>query len=87
MNLYYISQSVRSGWDTYDSAVVAAKTAADAKTIHPANYQNDGDDKWWEDKSPYGAWAPHPDNVEAELIGRAKRGTKRGVIVASFNAG
>lgn len=33
-----------------------------------------------------GSWA-HPDDVTATLVGTAKPGTKRGVIVASFNAG
>lgn len=85
MNLYYITQNVRSGWDTYDGAVVAAKNIKDARTIHPSNFT---DNNWWEEpQSPYSAWAHRLDQVEVELIGKAKRGVKRGVVVASFNAG
>lgn len=76
MNLYLISQNKNSGWDTYDSAVVAAKSAASAKKIHPNEYVN------WDTHS----WA-NPKQVEAEFIGKAKKGTKAGVICASFNAG
>lgn len=85
MNLYYISQDIANGYDTYSAAVVAAKDAEDAKTIHPSSYE---EDKWWE-RGPdlYGTWANHPSEVKAEYIGKAKPGTERGVILASFHAG
>jgi len=35
VNLYHISQQVNNGYDTYDSAVVAAETAEQAKCMHP----------------------------------------------------
>lgn len=35
MNLYKISQDVNDGWDTFDSAIVAAKSEEDARNIHP----------------------------------------------------
>ena len=35
MNLYFISQSVNCGYDTFDSAVVSAGTPSSAKNIHP----------------------------------------------------
>ena len=38
MKLYLISQSMRCDYDTYDSAVVAAESESDARTIHPSIY-------------------------------------------------
>lgn len=73
MNLYLISQDENTGYDTYDSAVVAAETAEDAAKIHP-----DGS---------FGSWAKRPENVKVKLIGTATEGTPEGVICASFNAG
>lgn len=80
MNLYRISQSVCGGWDTYDSAVVAAKTEDDAKVIHPSGRKTIHDEFSYD-------WAKKVEDVEAELIGKAVKGTEAGVIVASFNAG
>ena len=76
MKLYYIRHTKMLGYDSYDSAVVAAKSEEDAKDIHPS------DSKKWD----YSTWVSRED-VIAELIGTAKAGTIRGVIVASFNAG
>ena len=80
MNLYKISQDKNNGWDTYDSAVVAAETEDDAKTIHQDGNRSLPDDEWT-------SWVNSPNDVSAELIGVAKATTERGVIVASFNAG
>ena len=33
MNLYLIKQDKADGYDTYDSAVVSAKTVEDARTV------------------------------------------------------
>ena len=83
MKLFLISQKQSNHYDTFDSAVVAALTAEDAKAIHPdgcgeppSDWNNDG---WWD-------WAM-PEHVHAEHIGRALKGTQAGVICASFNAG
>lgn len=35
LKLWLISQNERKGWDTFDSAVVAAKTAEEARLINP----------------------------------------------------
>lgn len=81
MKLFLISQHVNQGYDTYDSAVVAAESHADAKKIHPSDDQS----RWTQ---PYSrTWASKPVEVSATLIGEAKPGTKAGVILASFNAG
>ena len=78
MNLYLISQTENDDYDTYDSAVVAAKSEEDARLINP-----DGPE--W--NRQFGGWCSTPEAVTVELIGRAKKGTVSGVILASFNAG
>ena len=75
MNLYKISCGGARCYDTYDSAVVAAKTAGEAQRIHP-------DDKYHSE----GTWVPS-DQVTVTYLGKAKRGIKSGVVLASFNAG
>ena len=93
MNIYKISQTVNDDWDTYDSAVVAAENEEEAKKINPDKY---AEEEWWNDnyKLGYyrlgytsGSWCFTLEQVKVELIGVAKEGTKKGVIVASFNAG
>jgi hypothetical protein len=76
MKLYLISQTEKRGYDTYDSAVVAANSEEEAVNIHPANYNH------WDIYS----WC-QPKDVKVELIGTAVEGTEKGVIAASFNAG
>ena len=83
MNLYHISQDVYNGYDTYSDAVVAAKTAKSAATFHPMG----GDWRVPHDTYCGGAWVNDPAQVSVEYIGKAKRGTKEGVICASFHAG
>ncbi len=79
MNLYHISQSVNNGWDTYDSAVVAAETAEQAAATHPYEFAA------WDSIFPM--WASFPEQVTVKLIGTALEGTTAGVILSSFNAG
>ena len=83
MNLYLISQNVHNGWDTYDSAVVAAESEEAARSINPSGKKNwDGKaDSWGTD-----GWCAKED-VNARLIGKAARGIQPGVVCASFNAG
>ena len=77
MKLYLISQTQNDGYDTYDSAVVAASDEAHARSINP-------DGKW---RDYAGAWCASADDVTAVYLGEAKEGTEAGVICASFNAG
>jgi hypothetical protein len=79
MNLYLISQNQNIGYDTYDSAVVVAKSEEDARLIHPRNTDWNGTD------DSYGAWCVK-ERVKVQLIGKAVKGIS-GVICASFNAG
>lgn len=78
MNIYKIYQTENSNYDTYDSAIVAAKTENDARTIHP-----DGANGPLEEDS----WVDNPRFVHVKYLGKAEDGTKRGVILSSFNAG
>jgi hypothetical protein len=94
--LWLISQAVNSGYDTYDSAVVCADTAKEAKRISPSEFDDWHDNAWYftyadghKNDYPDGGdtWA-HPDKVKAELIGKADKSILRGELVcASFNAG
>lgn len=81
MKLYLIQQDTNMGYDTFDSAVVAAKSEEDAKTIHP---YADADRTGWESNT---TWCKTPEQVQATLIGTACKGTARGVVLASFYAG
>ncbi len=79
MNLYLLTQHEVSGWDVYDSCIVAAPSISRAKMISPSIgiVGIETSDMWANDIK----------NVKAKLIGSAKNGTKEGVILASFNAG
>jgi len=98
VNLYLVSQTVNDGYDTYDSAVVAAESEADARLIHPGDRcQADVvNDRWIEHYSDgtlrvlpefLQDWASRPSRVSVQLIGVAVEGTEAGVICASFIAG
>ncbi len=78
MNLYKISQDVNNGYDTHDSAVVAAENEEEARNTHPSCGE------WGE---IWSTWAERPDQVKVELLGVAKEGTNARVILSSFNAG
>lgn len=75
MFLYKISQDVNRGYDTFDSAIVAAPDANSAKMIYPGKGCYDVD-----------AWCDYS-YVKVDLIGTTAPGVKMGVILASFNAG
>lgn len=81
MKLWLISQSANNGYDTYDSAVVAAESEDAARMTHPSNQEG-----WDGKRERYGTWSS-ADQVKVEFIGEAKPDTKPGVICASFNAG
>jgi hypothetical protein len=76
MKLFKIWQTENNGYETYDSAIVAAKSKTDAANIHPDTYPNPNHHTW-----------VSPDKVFVEYLGTAKSKIKRGVICASFRAG
>jgi hypothetical protein len=79
MNLYLLSQKVNTGYDTYDSCVVAAESAEDARVIQPREieFEQDEDFSFW----------VSPEHVTVTFLGRAAESIKRGAICSSFNAG
>jgi hypothetical protein len=83
--LFLLEQDEQTGYDTFDSIVVAATDAGDAAEIHPYSrlFPKPNREENWESE----AWASSPKNVKVTLIGTAKHDTQRGVICASFNAG
>lgn len=98
MKLWLISQSVNCGYDTYDSAVVAAETEEEARHTYPDNW-NDGTSsyKWSGSRWMYhmadgqvldlrpGDWAA-PSEVSVEFLADGYDGPA-GTVLASFNAG
>jgi hypothetical protein len=90
MNLYLISQTTSTGYDTYDSAVVAATSTEAARKIHPQEYVEWRNKAWrWKETGELYdsySWA-QPKAVSVTLIGIATENVKSGVICASFNAG
>lgn len=85
MNLYKISQTTNNNYDTFDSAVVIANTADEARKIIPSfdgSINEDDDD---------GMWAKIKD-VKVELIGIVDENYLanmhgRVTVISSFNAG
>ena len=76
MKLWLINRTDHVDYDEWDAAVVAAETEQQASDTHP-----NGVPTHW------GGWPDDTSLIEVTLIGTAKRGTKAGVICASFNAG
>ena len=82
MNLYLLEQNVNSGYDTYDSTIVAANTEEEAKEIHPGIHNKDI--IYSDDLSIYD-WAYDwckPKDVKVTYIGAAKPGTNKGVMLS-----
>ena len=75
MNLYKLTQYEKTGYDTYDSVVVAAESIDQAKNFNPEG-------SWSYNHN----WCSSPEHVSAEMIGTATEGTPEGIILASFNA-
>ena len=75
MKLWLLTQKVNLGYDTYDSAVVAAETQKEAREMEIGSAGG-----------YYGTWAL-PKDVSAEYLGEARDGHPGGIICASFNAG
>ena len=93
MKLFYIYQEEQGGYDTYDSAVVAAEDS-NAAVRMPADYEyhfynEDGIlcAKYNGQPEQWPTWATNVKNVNVREIGEAVPGTLAGVILASFNAG
>jgi len=99
MNLYLITQDVNNGYDTFDSAVVSAKSEIDARTVHPSAFVTHVTDGKWmgtysggknigsEYENETSSWVNYSsiNCINVEYLGRTTR--EKGVVLASFNAG
>jgi hypothetical protein len=92
VKLYKISQSRNTDWYTYDSAIVAANSKEEARTILPSPFYFYDDGFWFkyksqepgkEDTCP--SWCD-PKYVKAIEIGTSDE-TEPCVVLASYNAG
>ena len=84
MNLYLITQTENTGYDTADSAVVVAFSEQEAKKINPRY----GSWHYCAQQGENASWATSPDNVKAEYIGASWGPRYAGdVVLCSFNAG
>ena len=81
MKVYLLEQNAVVGYDTYDSAVVAATSSKEARNIHPMGYNVKDEDTWETD-----CWCT-PSKVKVTYLGKAKNTLKKGMICTSFNAG
>jgi hypothetical protein len=100
MNVYLLKQFINTGYDTYDACVVAAESEEEARYISPNDviYYDKEEYAWFYDSSfidgrlkreSFGEWvdADQIDKIEVTFLGIAKEGTKKGLILGSFNAG
>ena len=93
--LWYLAQSEKDGYDTYDSCVVCAPSKEEAVKYTPEGYNWDEDEKYWRypwgtnDKvdTRYMSWASYLDNIECTYLGVADGKLPLGIVIASFNAG
>ena len=82
LNIYLVSQTECTGWDTYDSFVVAEESEEAAKEWYP-----DGE-LLTDMECCSDTWPETSENVTATLIGKCHDRQKKGrVFCASFNAG
>lgn len=80
MNIYLLTQHDVTGYDTYDSCVVLAESEDEAKIIHPAYYEDFGENRR--------SWTDNKDNVNVTFLGEyAGEYVDDDVVCASFNAG
>ncbi len=80
MKLYKLEQDVISGYDTYNSIIVCAKDADEARLINPQGDElNDAECGWVDRKDK--------DKIKVTLLGEAVKGLKKGLILDSYRSG
>jgi hypothetical protein len=86
MNLYLLSQTENTDYNTFDSCIVAAHSSEEARLIHPWHYNPYVNGTPW-NASRGSTWAFTPEGVTVKFIGVAAEDIEPGVVLASFNAG
>lgn len=82
MNIYLLAQQDKTGYDTYDSAVVFAPDEESARNMSPS----DGESINWSQRNY--TWADSPEGVIVQLLGVASSpDCSPGLVCSSFNAG
>ena len=86
MKIYNLTQSENTEHDAFGTLIVCAKSAKDARLIHP--YDDDSNDfSAWESSS-FG-WTSSPKNVSVQFLGMLclndKETPKNGIICRSFD--
>lgn len=81
MKLFLIAQGEEDGYDSYDSAVVAAPDEETARNTDPST----GKPVDWSSRR-FGDWASKPEHVTVRYLGEAVD-VEQGVVCASYNAG
>lgn len=97
LKIFHLSQNENTGYDTYDSFVVAAENFKEALHTHPdigiLKRWDEHQECWVDDetkkpvKDIFPTWVTTIENVKCVYIGRATEDVAKGVICASFNAG
>lgn len=97
MNIYLLEQDLKTGYDTFDSCVVAAINETAARNTHPSSYVTHVKNGKWMGTYTKGGeyevdsydWVKYSqiDQIKVTLIGVANEDVSAGVICASFNAG
>ena len=100
MKLYLISQDRNDGYDTFDSAVVAAENEQKAREIYPSSFVTHVSNGKWMGTYSGGAskgqeydqddsydWVSFKDIdcIDVEYLGETDK--EKGLVLASFNAG
>ena len=85
MNIYHISQTVNTDYDTYDAAVVCAPDEETARSLNPDTGKPMTDADWR--NGLHDAWVSSPSDVRVRYLGPADPSVKPGLVLASFNAG
>jgi hypothetical protein len=77
VNLYLLEQEENGDYDTFDSIVVCAKSAEEARKIHPRG-------NWF---FKHSEWCSSPSAVVCTLLGKADKSVVPGIVHTSYRAG
>ena len=90
MKIFLLSQTKNTGWDTFDSMVVIAKSAREARRISPyeSHKWSDRLGCWVSKEKPrrHSEWVDDLKDIKVKCVGTTKR-KKQGIVCLSFNAG